>query len=102
MPCYTVQTTTLDVGLMQPRHLADALADIGYTVTAHYDLMVSFYGHDISGRYVNGRLTTQGGDIDLARLKQAYSTRLVKATARKNGWKLKKQTAENKYVFSRR
>lgn len=103
MPCDQVRTTIVDIAKLDGALLQAALRSLGYEV--------SMQGEEIlfkdlptwrTHRYANGKLYLSGvveTDRLTNRIKQAYSTEVVKATAKRFGWTLK-QDAKNQNKFN--
>ena len=83
MPCNTIQTSTVDIGKLDPVLANAALAKLG-----------------VDGTYSNGKLITRGS-VDVAEFKQAYSAQVVTSQAKKFGWNLK-EVAPNKFEVMKR
>ncbi|MGH7260152.1 MAG: hypothetical protein ACREI9_05655 [Nitrospiraceae bacterium] len=103
MPCYTVQTSTVKMDVMDREVLAKALEAGKIAVMIKSDLSLQFDLHGASCLYQNGQLTIRRGafvkktDAEIANaLKVLYSTGVVKTTAAKMGWKLT-QKAPNQF-----
>lgn len=106
MPCDQVRTTTVDVEKMDGPLLIEALRLLGYQ-TGKDGNAIAFMcpPGTIKHRYENGKLilsgsmsTTQQGDM-VNTIKQAYSGEVVKATAARFGWELKKNPL-NKFSYT--
>ncbi len=99
MPCFTIQTSTVELGKGKDLGLmAEALASIGEASTRYGQRLCfgqnEFYDAD------NGVLQiTQSRNV--AEIKRAYSHAIVKQQAKKMGWQLK-QVGPNKYQAVRR
>lgn len=96
MPCYTVQTNSIDVPKMNPAMRGRALVALGATV---HGSVFTYQGN----RYwfSGSQLSAQDVDADqvakvAALVKRHYSDQVIKYTAQRNGWKLK-QTAPFQY-----
>lgn len=97
MPCDQVRQTTVDIEKMDGPLLIEALRILGYQAGKDGNAIVFFTVLGSSKhRYENGKLTISG-NIEPAQqstminlIKQAYSGEVVKATAARFGWELKK------------
>ncbi len=100
MPCDTVQLNSLEIGKMNPKLLAAALAALGAAnvrVTASGQASFTLDGQTV--RMGGGRLTVAAGFEGIAdRVKQAYSRQAVIYSARSNGWKIK-ETRPNVFAI---
>ena len=107
MPCYTVQTSKVEVGKMDRDILAKALEAGKIGVMIHADGALTFNVQGATCVYANGTLTiskrntvTISDAAITATIKQAYSAGVVRSTAAKMGWKLS-QTAPNQFKAQR-
>lgn len=96
MPCYTVQTNTIDVPKMNATLRARALAALGATVQGS---IFTYQGNRYY--FTAGRLAGEGVSAEqlakvAALVKKHYSDQVVRYTAQRNGWTLK-QTAPFQY-----
>ena len=100
MPCYTVQTTTVDIGKVDHMILLAALKTLGLNPRQQGDSIYFTNGvYSISEK----SLDLRGSDIEqrITALKQAYTGEVIKATAKKFNWQAK-LIGENKYQVVKR
>lgn len=94
MPCDSLQTSTVDIGKLDPALAALAIAELSKDNPAF-----------INASYANGTLTIAGYRLDkqyaARQVKRAYSAEVVKSTAKRYGWTLK-ETAKYQYEVIRR
>lgn len=104
MPCDTIQTSTINLGNIGDRGLLKkALEEMGYRVTLTSDRIQFGNGRNGGVVYADGRVDLQGAATELSvnEIKRAYSVEAVKLASQKFGWSVR-QTADNKFVASRR
>jgi hypothetical protein len=100
MPCYTIQTASIDLGAIRPQVLSDALEGLGLvggvltTSGASGRLSLASGGSVyVSGvRYAGGALSVSGtSDVAgvTAAVKRAYTQTLVTQQAKRFGWRVK-------------
>lgn len=102
MPCFSIRRNVINLEKVDRDLLAKALEALGYTVTKHPNGVLSFSNRYGSGYFAAGKLTFDQ-DINLTEnaVKQAYSTQVVQAAAKKFGWQVKNPAA-NQFVAVRR
>lgn len=88
MPCYTVQTATVQFGKNTDLALmAEALKSLGYGMVKVQNDRVYFYGGTFDK--ASGNLTWEGYvTVDVPAVKRAYSEAVICQTAKRNGWQL--------------
>ena len=107
MPCYTVQTTSLDLSQVRDMTiLKAALAVLGAQNVQETTSGLSFRdGEGWYGRYVSGTKTVEiDGASRMAEpgvIARAYAGEVVTAAARKFGWQVAPK-GENKFQMKRR
>mgnify|MGYP001601134242 CR=1 FL=1 len=105
MPCDQVRTTTVDVEKMDGPLLIEALRLLGYQAGKQGTAIEFFTATSRNRhRYENGRLTFANMEAaeqatTINQIKQAYSGEVVKATAARFGWELKKNPL-NKFSYT--
>jgi len=100
MPCYTVQTTSVDLGNVDHKLLMLAMAELKLNPRQQGDTIYFQNGvYSISTKQLD--LRGANAEERAAEMKRAYSGEVVKATARKYNWQVKK-TAANKYQVLKR
>ena len=113
MPCWTIQTTTVELELKAENqaHLKAALESMGYRVQANeQNQTLTFQNRNgtLNGSFVDGKLKLDGRDSEVANfdinaVKRAYSTQVVKSQAKKFGWEIKqKDPLKLKYVVQKK
>jgi len=105
MPCDSVILNQVHLGLANKELLAAALKEMGATEISQsgrgemaFNLAGRRYGVDQSGELI-GQDRNIGATAD--RIKQAYSSQVVKRAASRFGWTVKK-TGANKLVVNKR
>lgn len=98
MPCYTVQTVTVDAGKMDLDLALKALAAMGLSGTVQTLSGVTVIRH-YAGTYnrTTGEATWRGQDRT-AEFKRHYSAQVVKAQAARFGWTLR-QSKDNPWQY---
>jgi len=106
MPCDTIQRSKVDFKLevTDLNLLKAGLEKLGYKVNLGTKTL-SFHdsSFNIRGEFRKGKLEVEtiNREFDVNAVKRAYSTEVVKVTARKFGWTLN-ETSENKFEAVRR
>ncbi len=91
MPCYQIQTTTVELGKVDPQLLDAAMQQLQIEKT--------MYAYDAQAGQI--KLYGYARQTKIDEIKVAYSKQVVAKTATRFGWKLK--TADgNKYTFTKR
>lgn len=104
MPCYTVQTASVELNNADHELLAKALEKQGYTVR-RANKTLTFSKGNVSGTYQNKKLDfrmTGGAKVDTDAIKRAYSDQVIQHMAKKyaeEGWELERDGDE--YVWSK-
>lgn len=106
MPCDQVRTTTVDVEKMDGPLLIEALRLLGYQASKSGTAIV-FYRENSPNRhrYEDGKIIFSGNVAEtlkgewVSQIKQSYSGEVVKATAARFGWELKKNPL-NKFSYT--
>jgi hypothetical protein len=90
MPCYTVQTTTLDMSKAQPDILKAALETLGYTV--------SIRGANVYAVRMGAAVTWSAGSLQVSanadtqtvaqEIQRTYAAQIVKTASAKFGWQV--------------
>jgi len=88
MPCWTVQTATVDIGKVDEKLLGAAMAALGLHQYAYADGKVT-----VRGRYVD--------EEQLGKIKVEYSRQVVFSQAKRFNWQMK-EVAANKWEVIRR
>lgn len=107
MPCDTIQTSTVKMEMRadNEKFLLNALSSLGYYATKIGETIAFRNNRGTeTGVFAKGELTITSRNpesFDLNKLKRAYSTEVVKNTAKKYGWELK-PTAENKFSVQKK
>jgi len=98
MPCYTVQTVTVDAGKMDLDIATKALAAMGLQAVRQTLSGVEILRH-AAGSYnrTTGEATWRGQDRT-AEFKRHYSAQVVKAQAARFGWTLR-QSKDNPWQY---
>lgn len=99
MPCYTVQTNSVDVPTLNPTLRGRALVSMGVAGATPQLLNFQHGGHWY--RFGRGELTSTTATVEqlqevAALVKRHYAAEVVKYTAKRNGWQLK-QTGQFAY-----
>lgn len=107
MPCYQVQTMSVDLNNANPELLAKALTKEGYSTTVDSKTkQLSFQRGSVSGTYADNKLNmaaTGGARIDTDAIKRQYSTQVIETKAKeyeKKGWKLER-LGPNKFAMTK-
>jgi len=100
MPCWQVQTVSLDLKTLNKDHLEAAIKSLGWTMN-RYGIQTDKGTITINGTTISGRRMT---DTDLAtiggQIKRQISVEIIKAAAARNKWGVV-QAAPNKIVLRR-
>lgn len=107
MPCDTVRTTLVEVEKMDGPLLQAALRSLGYQVSVQGQAILFSMPSALGvNRYENGRMMISNvydQTTFVNTIKQAYSTEVVKSTAKRFGWALKQDAKQtNKFSAIRR
>lgn len=87
-PCWTIQTTTVELGQNINEELLQlAMGELGYS-----EYQYTFHA-------ASGQITVDG-EIELNKVKRAYSRQVVLSQAKRFGWKIK-ETGEYQYEVIR-
>jgi hypothetical protein len=104
MPCYTVQTASVELNNVDHATLAKAMEKIGYTVVRQ-GKNFTFRKGAVSGSYQNNRLNMQatgGAKMDSAAIKVAVSEQIIQDKAAEyaeQGWDMQRDGDE--FVFTK-
>ncbi len=99
MPCYTVQTVTMDLTASDPQLLAEALTAAGLSPDPGTTLGMA----DMVAEIIRtGKIRVPAGDVDhVARVKQLYAQKAVAQVAARYGWQMR-QTGQRRLQLTRR
>jgi hypothetical protein len=107
MPCNSIQTSSVNLELKveNKSFLLAALKSLDYSAAEIGETVTFATRQGVRGVFANGKLTVTGRygaaeQFDTNPIKVAYSHQVLKASAKRFGWTLKK-TSENKYVMSK-
>jgi hypothetical protein len=103
MPCDSIQTSSVNLELKADNKtfLLAALKSLDYSAAEIGETVTFATRQGVRGVFANGKLTVTGRygaaeNFDTNPIKVAYSHQVVKATAKKFGWTIRK-TGDNKY-----
>lgn len=109
MPCDQQRTTVVDIAKLDLPLLPGALQALGYKTILNGEEVIFWKEGSPRHRYADGKITFSGNVAETMReewtgkIKQAYSGEVVKATAARFGWELKKNPLkEFTYTATRR
>ena len=108
MPCDQVRKAQVNLELRADNleYLKAALEALGYVVSVVKGV-VTFYGHGVNGKFIDGKLRVEAYDsqavenFDVNAVKREYSTQLVKSAAKRFGWNAQQKSA-TKFVVQKR
>ena len=104
MPCYTVQTASVELNNVDHATLAKAMEKIGYTVLRQ-GKNFTFRKGGVSGSYQNNKLNMQstgGARIDTDAIKRSVSEQIIQDKAEEyqdQGWEMQRDGDE--FVFTK-
>jgi hypothetical protein len=103
MPCWTIQTNTLDLKVANKGLLGKALESLGYKPTMLQDGSLVFMHEGRQVKIMDGKIEVPVGKESIVdKIKAAYSTEVLKYASQKFGWSMTKGKKENTYNISRR
>ena len=101
MPCDSIRTVGVSLDKCDPPTMLAALTELGLSPRLHSDGHTIFFGNESLNCKTGVGQFNRNREVN--ELKRAYSTQVVRQTAKKNGWQLNPVPGkQNEYVMVKR